>query len=236
MPSYDIFARFYDETMGDRTATVGFLRGLIDKARPQGSNLLELACGTGELLEAFAEDYEVSGLDLSGGMLKVAKKKLPRANFYQQSMAGFELPESYDVILCVFDSVNHLLKFSDWKKLFKSASRHLNEGGVFIFDMNSLGKLEEIVTRPEAVYDCGTSKAIMGVDDVGRGVVSWNVKVFEQVKGDQYKLHEEEIREISFPEAKVRESLAPLFGKVRMISKGEGKGDEGDRLYFVCKK
>jgi len=236
MQQYDIFAKFYDDTMGDRSATVEYLCGLIEKSNPKAHNLMELACGTGELLRAFDGRYEVSGLDLSRGMLKIARKKLPRARFYQASMAGFELPEKYDVILCVFDSINHLLKFSDWKKVFRSASRHLNDKGVFIFDMNSVGKLEDIVTWPEAVYDCGNSTAIMSVKDMGSGVVAWNVRVFEKMKGDLYKLHEEEIEETSFPVAKVKEALAPYFGKVKMISKGVGIGDEGDRLYFVCKK
>jgi len=235
MEQYDVFARFYDETMGDRTATVEYLRELLRKNAPEARNLLELACGTGELLRHLSRDYEVSGLDLSGEMLKLAQKKLPRANFYRQSMAGFALPEKNDVILCAFDSINHLLRFGDWQRLFRSASKHLNPGGVFIFDMNSVGKLEEIITWPKAVYDGDGRTTIMGVNSAGRSVVSWNVRVFERVKGDQYKLYEEEIKEVSFPAARVKGALAPLFRKVRVISKGEGVGDEGDRLYFVCR-
>lgn len=235
MQQYDIFAKFYDDTMGDRSATVEYLRGLIEKSCPKAHSLLELACGTGELLKAFDEEYEVSGLDRSRGMLNIAREKLPWANFYQESMAGFELPGKYDVILCVFDSINHLLKFGDWKKVFLSASRHLNDKGVFIFDMNSVGKLEDIVTWPAAVYDCGGNTAIMSVGSLRRGIVAWNVRVFEKEKGDRFRLYEEEINETSFPVAKVKEALAKYFGKVKMISKGVGIGDEGDRLYFICK-
>lgn len=236
MEQYDIFANFYDATMGDRTAVAELLRGWIRKFNPHAQSVLELACGTGEIMRLLSDDYEVSGLDLSCGMLKVARRKLPAANFYRESMAGFELPEKYDAVYCVFDSINHLLRFSDWKKTFKSASRHLNAGGVFIFDMNTEKKLEEIVTRQPAVYDCAGNTAIMDVSATGRGTVNWNVKVFERTGDGRYRLHEEDIREISFPLCKVKAALAPFFSRVAMVDRKRSIGDEGERVYFVCQK
>jgi predicted TPR repeat methyltransferase len=236
MTTYDTFAQFYDQTMGDRTETARYLKRLIREHHRDAGTALELACGTGEIMRILSDEYDVSGLELSSGMLRLAKKKLPYANFYHQSMAGFDLPYLYDVVYCVFDSINHLLKFSEWKKLFKSASAHLDEGGIFIFDMNTVSKLEEVVTREPAVYDCDGNVAIMDINTEKRGIACWNVKVFEKQKGDLYRLHEEDIREISFPLETVAAALNPLFRSVTMIERKRSLGDEGERVYFVCKK
>jgi ubiquinone/menaquinone biosynthesis C-methylase UbiE len=44
---------------------------------PQGSQILDLACGTGRIAEfLLSRDYEVCGVDISQEMLKVAKERL----------------------------------------------------------------------------------------------------------------------------------------------------------------
>jgi predicted TPR repeat methyltransferase len=236
MENYDIFSKFYDQTMGDRTETAKYLSALIKENNPSASTVLELACGTGEIMRLLSEDYDVSGLELSSGMLKIAKEKLPYANFYKQSMAGFDLPYTYDVILCVFDSINHLLRFSEWKKLFKSAQRHLSEGGIFIFDMNTEEKLEEVVKWPAGVYDCAGNKAVMDIKSAGIGIARWNIKIHEKLKNGKCRVHEENICEKSFPLNKVKGELEKSFHEIEMKHRTEPIADVGDRIYFICKK
>ena len=38
-------------------------------------------------------------------------------------MTRFDLGETFDVVLCVFDSINHLVRFSDWERVFDRARR-----------------------------------------------------------------------------------------------------------------
>lgn len=232
--NYDIFSKFYDEVMGDRTGTADFLIKQIYKSNPGAKSVLELACGTGEIMKLLSKEYVVSGLELSDGMLEIARKKMPRAKFYKQSMVGFDLPEKYDVILCVFDSVNHLLKFSDWKKLFKSAYKYLNNGGVFLFDINTEQKLDEIVQDKAVAYESGENIVIMNTEKDRKGIVNWNVKIFEREKGDIYKMYEENIKEISFPRAMILDSLKQLFLDIQIVEQNNTKPNY--RLYFICKK
>ncbi len=50
---------------------------------------------------------------------------------------------------CVFDSINHVRRFSDWKKVFSRVHEHLLPGGCFLFDINTERKLERhIVEQP----------------------------------------------------------------------------------------
>jgi predicted TPR repeat methyltransferase len=148
MASYDTFGKFYDAVMGDRAQATERIRGFIRKARPKAKNVLELACGTGSVLKHLSKHYEVWGLDLSKQMLSVARKKVPHARLSRQNMVTFHLRQRFDVICCVFDSINHIASFTDWKFLFGNVHQHLSDGGVFIFDINTLKVLDRHIAEP----------------------------------------------------------------------------------------
>ena len=114
---------------------------LIRAAQPDAKNVLELGCGTGSILKCLHDAYQVSGLDVSGKMLSVARKKVPSSKLFGQDMVDFRIDGRFDVIFCVFDSINHVRRFSDWKKVFAAVFRHLFPGGCFIFDINTQRKL-----------------------------------------------------------------------------------------------
>jgi SAM-dependent methyltransferase len=118
MASYDILGKFYDAVMGDRADASQQLRRLIRRASPKAKNILELACGTGSVLKHLSKYYDVWGLDLSRNMLSIARKKVPEARLSRQNMVTFHLQLKFDVICCVFDSMNHVANFTHWKQLF----------------------------------------------------------------------------------------------------------------------
>src|SRR5262245_54920653 len=136
MVSYDILGQFYDAAMERRAAQAAYIHSVIAQHTPGAITLLQLACGTVAIFALLATTYEVSGLDSSTRMLSVARKKLPRAAFFHDSMATFALDRRFDVIICVFDSINHLLRFTEWRRMFRRVHAHLEEQGVFVFDMN----------------------------------------------------------------------------------------------------
>ena len=53
-------------------------------------------------------------------------------------MASFALGEQFHVVICVFDTLNHLPVFDDWRSLFARVHEHLAEGGLFVFDVNTV--------------------------------------------------------------------------------------------------
>ena len=236
MTNYDLFAKHYDEVMGSRPKNAAELQQLISKHHPRAKTILELACGTGSILQHFSKRYGVYGLDLSSGMLSLARNKVPSGKFSQQDMTKFKLKEKFDVILCVFDSINHLLKFSDWQKVFKRAYEHLNEGGVLIFDMNTHVKLKRVIDAPAWVFLFNKHVMIMDVTDAGKGVSNWNIKVFEHKRKNQYALYEENIQEKTFPLRQVKAALEQ-FRKVDVVDTSRKRpSTKSERLVFVCKK
>jgi len=236
MPSYDIFSQFYDAIMGDRAASTERLRHFIRSVHPHAKTVLELGCGTGSVLKNLAADYLVWGVDQSRNMLALARKKVPQAALFRQDMAKFRIGRKFDVICCVYDSINHLLSFSAWKKLFANVSRHLETGGVFIFDINTQRKLDRHIAEPPWVHRFGGNFLIMTITRFGRKASNWNIKVFEHATGNRYLLHEENIREASFPERDIVTALRRHFRHIEIIDTDRRRpSSKSERLYFICK-
>src|SRR3954447_25512139 len=116
--SYDAFARFYDAVQGDRAEHAAYIQTLIDKHHHAAATVLELGCGTGSVMKQLAPRYRVTGVDRSAAMLELAAEKLPDARLLRADIRTFALGESFDVVLCVYDTINHLLAFADWDAVF----------------------------------------------------------------------------------------------------------------------
>lgn len=149
--SYEQFAYLYDELMSDAPYDdwVEFVRIRCQKYHQSGGELLDLACGTGELSVRFArEGYQVTGIDLSSDMLSVAQAKAEesgfRIPFFQQNMADLEGQGQFDIITIFCDSLNYLQTEEEVIQTFVNAFEHLNQGGLFMFDVHSLFKISDI--------------------------------------------------------------------------------------------
>ena len=237
MEAYRQFGRFYDAVMGDRTRTAVYLRSLIAHHHPPAKTLLELACGIGALLAHFTADYAVSGLDVSSTMLALARKKLPRVSFFRQDMRTFALDKQFDVILCAFDSLNHVLRFAEWRRIFRRVARHLVADGIFLFDINPEQKLHRLMQAPAWVKEFDRHVLIMDVTDGGEGIAQWHIKVFAPHRKGVYRLFEEMIKEISFPLDRIRAALREEFSVITVLDPARRRASEkSDRVYFVCQK
>lgn len=237
MPAYEVFGKFYDSVMGDRTEPAKQVSELLRTSNPKARRILELGCGTGSILNYLQHSYEVAGLDLSGKMLALARKKVPQAKLWQQNMVDFQIDKRFDAILCVFDSINHLQRFSDWKKVFSRVRQHLSSGGCFIFDINTQWKLDRVIAAPPWVHRFGRNLMIMDVTALPNRTSNWNIKVFEHMNKDRYTLHEEDIVEVSFPLRNITAALSRYFVDVKVIDLDRRRPSEkSERLFFVATK
>ncbi len=238
MTGYDAFAPFYDQVMGDRGQEAAYLHTLIQRDRPRAASVVELACGTGALLEQLQRHYEVVGLDASQPMLDIAARKVPQARLFRRDMTDFELDETFDAVLCVFDSINHLESFASWERVFDRAAAHLADGGVFVFDTNTERKLAAFAVAPPWTQWFGDDSLLMiDVRDEGEGVYAWKVRVFEHRGDSAYRLHVEDIREVAFPVERIREAVAKRFHRVRIVDADRVRPTtRSERLYFVCER
>lgn len=233
--SYAKLARFYDPVIGDRRAAAAYIGGLIEQHRPRTRTLLELACGTGAVLGVLSESFEVTGLDRSRAMLAIARQKLPHVPLYRQDMTRFRLNQRFDAALCAFDSINHLQRFADWLKLFRRVKAHLNAGGLFIFDVNTSGRLHRLSHSPPWTTPFGKHWEIITVSKGLGDLYNWRIQIFEHRRGNRYELHTETIPELAVPMKRIVASLKRVFKLVRVIDpEGPRPSDQSQRLYFIC--
>lgn len=192
--------------------------------------MLELACGTGSVLAHLRGDYEVTGVDRSRPMLELAAAKLPGVELVHGDMTEVRLGRRFDAVLCLYDSINHVVRFEDWERTFDTAVAHLQPRGIFVFDMNSEERLDWFVGRPAVALEFGDANVVViDVVDGGGRVRNWVLSVFEHVGGDDYRLARETIAEVSFPAEQVRASLERRFRAVE-------ERDESGRLWFACRE
>ena len=139
---YDVFARMYDRHWGKQGA--GHLELLDEHVLlhvPRGARILDLCCGTGQLAEILTDrGYRVIGLDGSAAMIEYARRNAPAAEFVVADARDFRFAEPFDAVLCMFDSLNHLMEEKDLEQAFRCVSTALDAGGLFAFDLNMEAK------------------------------------------------------------------------------------------------
>lgn len=150
---YNNFAYIYDTLTADINYAkwADYIESIFKKNNQKPSLILELGCGTGSLgIEMTKRGYEMICLDISPDMLNCAMHKANSENldilFLNQDMTNFELYGTVDVILCLLDSINYLTNPNQLRKMFKLVKNYLNPGGLFIFDVNTQYKFENILS------------------------------------------------------------------------------------------
>ena len=202
----------------------------VRKYNKKAKKVLELGVGIGAVLDNFPKKFIIYGLDIEEEYIDVCKKKIKRGKFFVSSMHNFEIDKKFDVIFSVFDSINFLETFSQWKSTFKAVIQHLNEDGLFIFDMYTPKALQHF--RGKEATASKFSKGYIYDGAIVKGnTLTWDFKVFEKITEDMYQIHEYEWKETIYPVPKVESALSRLFEFL------EGKRrEEGRRILFVCRK
>ncbi|MDZ7360921.1 MAG: methyltransferase domain-containing protein [candidate division KSB1 bacterium] len=117
------------------------LFGLAEGGRIE--RVLELACGTGNVLAELAQaGYKVFGLDSSFEMVQQAAERLSKlqgANCKLPlccgDMKNFAVVSPVDAVICLYDSFNYCLEPEAARELLDNAAAAVRRGGLFIFDV-----------------------------------------------------------------------------------------------------
>jgi SAM-dependent methyltransferase len=237
VPDYDLFARFYDAAMDDPRPRGARVLASIDRYLPQTSSVLELGCGTGSILAQLTGFPALTGMDRSPEMLAVASEKVPAARLLLGDIGDFWLGERFDVVVCVFDTLNHLLTFEAWQAMFDSVYDHLVEDGLFIFDVNTTGELRRLGEEPPWVYEFDDHVLIMDVTLGEDGLSEWDIRIFEHLDGAHYELHHEQIGELGMSLRRITAALEPKFTLLEASSdSGEAPTDSSVKAYFTFRR
>ena len=156
---YNVIASVYDRLNAeiDYAKWADFVEEAFDKFLPNRPEIvLDLACGTGSMTRELAmRGYDMIGADGSAEMLSVAadrayinvgtddETRLPIL-YLHQDMRSFELYGTVDAVTCCLDSINYLTENADVEKCFSLVHNYLDPNGLFLFDVNSPYKFENV--------------------------------------------------------------------------------------------
>src|SRR5437667_11514410 len=105
------------------------LERLVLTRVPQGGRILDLCCGTGQLVgELMRRGYHVTGVDGSEQMLGFARANAPGAEIVHADVRTVTLPGSHDAAVCLFDSLHHLCRPAGVHMAFRNDSAAISGG------------------------------------------------------------------------------------------------------------
>ena len=234
---YKNISGFYDTVLGHSDDNIKFVKKSIRKYNKSAKSVFEFGCGTGNNLLYLSEFYDTEGVDISGSMLKIAAEKVNRSILHKGDIRNFIPSKKQDVVICLYDTINHLLLFNEWKKVFKNVFNSLNENGLFIFDFNTFYKLDLLSEISPIVNRFEKNFLIADINKISANTFNWNLKVFEFKKDDDFKLYESNIKESSFELKKITDALEKHFEILETADEFDKKVHQhSERIYIVCRK
>lgn len=139
---YDDFSENYDKFVNWENRLKYELPFIEAQIQPLGSpaHVLDAACGTGMHTIALSQKgYRVAGADLSAGMIKRARVNASNADqpiWFEQAGFGQMAPvfgeEQFDVVLCLGNSLPHLLSTREFLGALEDFSKTLRPGGMLM--------------------------------------------------------------------------------------------------------
>lgn len=192
--------------------------------------LLDVGCGSGGFLGELAQkqpEVKTWGIDLSPVMVEMTNAKGLNA----QCIDLCKLEGKFEVITAIFDMVNYLDK-KNLKRFLGCIEEHLEEGGHFIFDINTLFAFK-VVAAGSFIKDGGDRFVTIDSDyleDVGEYYMDFTL--FEQ-KDDKFIKSQDSITQYYH---KVNE--IEKLTKMKLVSKKAISiySNEAEKFYLVFKK
>ena len=199
---YDAIAHVYEKLNSeiDYSKWADFIEACFDKHLGERPSLvLDLACGTGTMTRELARrGYDMIGIDGSSDMLSEAylkKEEGERTLYLNQDMREFELYGTVGAVTCCLDSINYLLCEEDVKKTFSLVHNYLDPDGLFLFDVNTPYKFENIYSDNAYILEdeidgtavfCGWQNSY----DRQSGICDFYLSLFEENEGAYLRFDE----------------------------------------------
>ncbi len=198
--SYTALAGFYD-VLGEHLDYSEYAAFAHRHNKEQGKGTsgiaLDLACGTGSMaLELSSLGYDTIAADASPDMLEVARDKAADAKknilFLCQDMRELDLYGTVDLVTCTLDSLNYLESTKDLSLVFSLVNNFLEEGGIFVFDVNTERKFREIYGENSYVFeDEGVFCTWQNYYNEKSGKCNFALSIFTECEDGRYERSDE---------------------------------------------
>ena len=243
--AYGEFAKIYDELINEDINYDEMVEKIVEICQCNNisfNSYLDVACGTGNVTIRLAEKFkDIYAVDLSEDMLREAfdkfKSKRIRGKVICQDMTELCLNKKFDLITSVLDSTNYIIEEDGIQRYFNAVYEHLNDDGIFIFDINSYYKLSEILGNN--IYTYSEEEVFYTWENTFEDDLLSMFLTFFVKKGDLYDRFEEEHLERAYKEEEIESYLKNA--NLDIISKFDGYTNtdvqaNSERIVYVVKK
>ena len=244
--SYSSFASVYDDlTVNvDYKRRAEYIASILKEQGIENGLLLDLACGTGSLSVEFSKmGYEVIATDASPDMLMEARDKAYDEElnimFLCQRMEETDLYGTVRAIVCALDSINHLPNVETLNRTFSVLKNFIDDGGIMVFDVNTLYKHTEVLGNNTFIYDeenvfCAWQNRLLKDNKT----VNINLDFFRK-NGSTYERYNENFNEIAFTDEEIVNAVEG--GGFKVIARyddltGEEPTGKSERIYYVVRR
>ena len=119
----------------DYKGEVAFFESLFKKfSKNRVERVLLVGCGSGGHLVHLLQGRYVFGVDVDSHLLDVCKEACPGVDLCVEDPKNFDLQRKFDAVIAPFCIFNHYLTEDEVRHLLSSFARHLDSGGLLIFD------------------------------------------------------------------------------------------------------
>jgi len=146
----DFYSSIYDELFmakyKNKFEIFEIKTNMIGDKNKDNIRILDIGCGTGHHVELLSEDYNVTGLDKSKHMLRIAKKRNKKARLIKGDALNKEMfPISYYTnIICMYFTIYYI---KDKRKLFNNMNYWLKKNGMLCVHVVNSKKFDPILDK-----------------------------------------------------------------------------------------
>lgn len=203
--------------------------GLLYERQPQ--SVIDIGCGQGAFLQHLqVNGVKAYGIDLSSEQIKVCQEK----GLDAQCIALEEVSETFDCATAIFDVINYIPKKA-LEDFFKHAFLVLNQGGTFIFDVNSLFGFQEVA---QGSLNLDFEDKFIGIDALfEKNTLRTDITLFSLQSNGLYQKEQDFIEQFYHSTQDLKALLKKAgFLNVEVKNFNLHGYEENDKLIFVCKK
>lgn len=246
MEAYSGFAEVYDLFMDNVPYEEWntYLTELLKEYGVSDGLVLELGCGTGKMTRLLAKaGYDMIGVDNSEEMLQIAKETGEEEDnilYLLQDMREFELYGTVRAVVSICDSMNYILEEEDLLEVFRLVNNYLDPGGIFIFDMNTIYKYQELLGETTICENREEGSFIWdNYFDEEEQINQYDLTLFIKEEDERYRKYEE----THFQRAYQVEIISELLKKAGMeyvtaydAFTHEPVKKDSERIYIVARE
>ena len=247
MEAYSGFAKVYDLFMDNipYEEWTDYVKELLAEEGIRDGIVLDLGCGTGSVTELLAKaGFDMIGIDNAEEMLEIAMEKREESGldilYLLQDMREFELYGTVKAVVSICDSMNYILEDEDLLDVFQLVHNYLDNEGIFIFDMNTMYKYENILADHTFAEDREESSFIWdNFYDEEEEINEYDLSLFIQEEDGRYRKYEETHLQRAYQQERVEELIKESGLELLHVYDAftrELPAEDSERIYFVCRR